>query len=468
MFEFLKPLAAALLLLSAARRTPAEETPAAPYQLATFSADVTIPLGHRCMGILPTKSQTIEDPLEVHGLVLLGPDRPIVLAAVDWCELRNGAYDQWRDALAEAAQTSRERVVVSCLHQHDAPVADSGAQAYLDGVGLTAELYDPAFHAECLERVVRAMHKALESPRNVTHLGLGQAKVEQVGSSRRVVLSDGRVSYDRYSASGADALHSRAPDGDIDPYLKTISFWDGDTPLAALHSYATHPMSYYGRGGVSADFVGLARRLRSRDDPSIAQIYVTGCGGDVTAGKYNDGTPLMRQALADRIYRAMRQAWDATERSPLKRIGFRATQFDLPFHESPAFSRDALRKTLNDSSAKTGDRILAAMGLSSLDRLEHGQKIDLPVIELDRARIVLFPGETFVGYQLMAQRMVPDLFVLAIGYGECWPGYIPTQTAFDEHFNHDWRWVGPESPPRLRAALARVLLPSTGSQGGTP
>ncbi|HEX5447088.1 MAG TPA: hypothetical protein VFW87_24950 [Pirellulales bacterium] len=35
-----------------------------PYCIAVFSADVTIPLGHRCMGILPTKAQRIDDPLK--------------------------------------------------------------------------------------------------------------------------------------------------------------------------------------------------------------------------------------------------------------------------------------------------------------------------------------------------------------------------------------------------------------------
>ena len=34
-------------------------------------------------------------------------------------------------------------------------------------------------------------------------------------------------------------------------------------------------MSFYGRGEVSADFVGLARRLRQREQPDVFQIYVT-------------------------------------------------------------------------------------------------------------------------------------------------------------------------------------------------
>lgn len=453
----MKAMLAAAAVVVAGQVLAAAEPERSPYRIAVFSAEVTIPLGHRCMGILPTKAQRIDDPLEAHGFVLLGPDQPIVLLALDWCELRNGAYDQWRDALARAAGTTRQRVLVCCLHQHDAPVADRGAQALLDQGGMMSELYDTAFHAQCIERVSDALRKSLRSPQSVTHLGLGQAKVEQVASNRRVARADGRIVYDRYSASAGDPRLRDAPEGEIDPYLKTISFWNGDRPLLALHCYATHPMSYYGRGGVSADFVGLARRRRAADEPKVKQIYVSGCSGDVTAGKYNDGTPLMRQVLADRIHRAMQKAWEATDRSPLRQVDFRSATLDLPFHEGAAFARETMQQTLQDAAARPTDRILAAMGLSSLDRIERGEKIDLPCIDLGPARIVVFPGEAFVGYQLMAQRLLPETFVMSIGYGECWPGYIPTQAAFDERFNHDWRWVGPGCENLIRAALQTVL-----------
>ena len=120
----------------------------AGFRIARFSADVTIPLGHRCMGLLPTKSKEIIDPLQAHGFVLLGEGdfEPVVLAAVDWCEIRNEAYDRWRNVLAKTIGTSRERVLVSSLHQHDAPVSDIGAQNLLDRAGLKGELFDFAFH----------------------------------------------------------------------------------------------------------------------------------------------------------------------------------------------------------------------------------------------------------------------------------------------------------------------------------
>ena len=432
---------------------------AAEFKVSTFSADVTIPIGHRCMGVLPTKSKKIVDRLYVHGFALLGSDKPIVFCAVDWCEIRNGAYDQWRDGLAKTAGTTRERVLVSSLHQHDAPVTDSGAAKLLRERGLKNELYDEAFHADTIKRVSAALKQSLKDAKPVTHIGLGQARVKQIASNRRVILTNGRVSYGRYSSAGRDKFHATAPDGLIDPFLKTISFWNGSKAMVAMHCYATHPMSYYGRGEVTSDFVGLARERRQRDDQSIKQIYFSGCSGDVTAGKYNNGTPDSRLRLIDRLYKAMVASWKNTKKTPLTKIGFRNTKLALEFHPSSKLTRKSLESRLNDKKQKVEARVLAAMGLSSRLRIASGQKIDFPCVDLGAAQVVLFPGESFVGYQLMAQKMRPKSFVMSIGYGECWPGYIPLKQNFKENFGDSWLWVGASSEDRIRVALEKVLKP---------
>ena len=431
---------------------------ASPYSLARFSADVTIPLGHRCMGVLPTKSTSIDDPLYAHGFVLLGPEEPIVLCAVDWCEIRNGAYDQWREALAQAAGTTAERVLVSSLHQHDAPVTDSTAAQLLAQVGLKGELYDEEFHQQTLTAVAAAVSACLDSAHPITHLGTGQATVQNIASNRRVIDSGGRVNYTRGSRSGGNPVYREAEVGQIDPYLKTLSFWNNDQPVLALHCYATHPMSTYGKGKVSSDFVGLARNRRQLDDAKIFQIYVSGCSGDVTAGKFNDGSELHRKQLTDRLYKAMVKAWRDTKRTPIDQIAFRNTQLQLRFHPGKHLTHQSLRNTLEDSEQTVEKRILAAMGLASRQRVEAGQGIDLPCIDFGLAQLVLFPGETFVAYQLLAQKLRPTSFVMCLGYGECWPGYIPTDANFDEHFEDNWLWVAPGSEQRLRTALQKVLI----------
>ncbi len=97
------------------------------------------------------------------------------------------------------------------------------------------------------------------------------------------------------------------------------------------------------------------------------------------------------------------------------------------------------------------------MSLSSRNRIAKGQTIDLPCLDFGPAQIVVFPGEAFVGYQLLAQKLRPDSFVMSIGYGECWPGYIPTKSAFEEGFNHDWRWVSRGCEKRITSALTALL-----------
>src|SRR5688572_363602 len=73
------------------------------FRVATFVADVTIPLGHACMGGGIESAKEIVTPLLAKGVVLLGAaEGPIVWCAVDWCEIRNAAYDDWRDTLAAA------------------------------------------------------------------------------------------------------------------------------------------------------------------------------------------------------------------------------------------------------------------------------------------------------------------------------------------------------------------------------
>ena len=424
--------------------------------LSTFSAEVTCPVGHPLMGggIAPAKE--VIDPLFAHGFVLRGAGKPVAVVAVDWCELRHGAYEAWRTEIAAAVGTDPMRVMVSCLHQHDAPVADLEAEELLRKHGNGASICDPEFHAKTVERVAAAAKAARFRP--VTHVGTGQAAVEGVSSNRRYLDESGRVRFDRGSAT-RDPKARAADGGTIDPHLKTLSLWDGDTPLLALSAYATHPMSYYGRGGVSADFVGMARKRRQAHAPDVFQMYVSGCSGNVTAGKFNDGAADNRPFLADRIHKAMAAAWKNTKRTPLGDVTFRSVPLMLEARSSKGFSADELTARLKGDPRPFG-RCLAALGLSWRKRVESGKPIDLPVLNLGGAALVLLPAESYVEYQLLAQKLRPELFVVVAGYGECGPGYIPTERAWQEHDTNlgDWCWVNPGSEKRMDDALRKALL----------
>ena len=83
---------------------------------------------------------------------------------------------------------------------------------------------------------------------------------------------------------------------------------------------------------------------------------------------------------------------------------------------------------------------------------------NVPTIDFGAAQIVLMPAESFVQYQLWAQAMRPDSFVMTIGYGECAPGYIPTAQSAAEGYHDHYSWIAfPECEVAMRQALKAAL-----------
>ena len=428
-------------------------------RLAVFTAEVTVPLGHGMMGGA-WLSRRVMDPLEARGFVLLGEELPVVFVSVDWCEIRNDAYARWQSVLAQAAGTRPDRVMISTIHQHDAPLADLGAERILRAARLEGTVCDPVFHELAVGRVAEALRQSLTRARQVTHYGTGMARVEKVASNRRYTLPEGSVRWDRTSAT-RNAFAISADVGLIDPWLRQLSFWDGHEPLVAASFYAVHPMSYYGQGDVSADFPGLARRQHEQERGGLPQIYVSGCSGNVTAGKYNDGSPGMRPVLADRIRAAMSEAWGKTVRQAFRGADFRVESLRLEPRQGDGFDVVDLRSKLVPG-VKPFTQCLAAMGLSWRERVATGRPIEVPCLDLGGAALLVLPGESYVEYQLAAQRERPADFICVAGYGDGATGYVPTELHWAEHDTNlgDWCWVAPGAEERMRQAISRVLRTS--------
>src|SRR5262249_36306163 len=163
-------------------------------------------------------------------------------------------------------------------------------------------IVDVDYFRTCLERAREATAAAIKQAHRITHVAAGQARVDRVASNRRVSRDImGNVLTMRGSSCKDEKLRE-LPEGLIDPWLKPGAFKNKDFRVAACHYYATHPMSYYGDGRVSSDFIGLARKQRQTDEPGCLHVYFTGCAGNVAAGKYNDGSKEMRPVLTRRVY----------------------------------------------------------------------------------------------------------------------------------------------------------------------
>ncbi len=432
-----------------------------PLRIATFQADVTPPIGSPlCCDTGVKPAAQIVDPLSARGIILIGAGKPIVLVAVDWVGIANGGWDEWRREVAKAVGTDVDRVTVHTIHPHDTPSYDPEADRLLEEVGLGGRLYNRDFARLALERVASAVREARGRPQVVTHLGLGRAKVDKVASNRRILGADGKVKVGRMSSCKIPDVRAE-PEGVIDPYVRMVSFWQESRPLAVLTYYATHPQSHYGQGGVSPDFAGLARNLREKDLRGVPHIHFDGAGGNVAAGKYNDGSPGMRPVLVQRLADGMKAAWDQTARSPIQAsdIGWRVLPVALP----PAKAledRDRLRAAMADTKLEIRPRLGAAHNLVWVERWRAGHKIPLFALSLGTARILFLPGELFVEYQLAAQAARPDGFVAVAAYGDYGSGYIGTRIAYSQG--------GYETGPASRTSpeVEAVLMPAVRELAG--
>lgn len=403
---------------------------AGSWKIATFRADVTPPQGHPLCGGWITPVKSVADGLEAIGLVILGAGPPIVVCAVDWTGILNRAHVEWRTALAKAAGTRAERVAVQCVHQHDAPFVCLDTEKLLAAqrAGLTCVNVD--YFQGCLERVQTAIRKAVATAKPLTHVATGEAKVDRIASNRRVDLGpDGRVRKMRGSSCRDRALIA-LPEGLIDPMLKTVAFYSGAEKVAACHYYATHPMSHYGRGAVSSDFPGLARKRREKEEAGCTHLYFTGCAGNIAAGKYNDGSPEARFALTERLYAAIVSSEKKLTPRAIHRISW-ATHEVLP-EVNPVFTRKGEMALVTNPKNIPANRIRPAMRVTWIDRVAARTPIVLSALHVDGATLLHMPAESFVEYQLRAQKMAPSRFVATAAYGDGGPWYIPIKEAYPQ------------------------------------
>lgn len=416
----------ALILVSSLSIRPIEAK--SDLEIAHFWCDITPPLGHPLCGgwIMPVVG--FDDPEYAKGVILRNGATEVVLCSLDWCQLRNHAYDYFRETLAKALEIPVSNVAVHCVHQHNAPIIDLGVETLIPEDGETLLHADYDFIRECAHLVAESAREARAGFRKVTHVGTSTAKVERVASNRRLLQPDGSIKV-RFSSTQDPELQA-APEGLIDPNVRTVSFFDGEQALAQLHYYATHPQSYYGDGRTTYEFPGIARE-KLQTESGVFQVYFTGCGGDIAAGKYNDGTPESRVRLTHQLYDGMVRSVSAVERRPVEGMKWTTHDVVLPGRKGEEYSVAHLHAIVEDASKARIDRLKSALAIVWARRAEAGEPIELSCLSLGSIRILHLPGEPMLEFQLEAQRLGGDeRFVAVAGYGDVGMGYICTEEAY--------------------------------------
>ena len=429
---------------------------AEPVKVATFDVDATPPLGSAMA--YDTVKRLDDLTLRCRGVVITGSGDPIVLCAVDWIGIANEGHDAFRIALAKAAGTTPARVAVHAIHQHDAPGCDFTAEKLIKELGVKGyPRFEGDFQRLVIARAAEGIARALPTAREATHWGWGQAVVKEVASQRRLLGPDGKVKFTRTSSTKNAEMRAE-PEGVIDPMVTSLSFWDKSGPIAVLTSYACHPQSYYRLGYPTPDFPGIARFIRSQSWPHTLHVHFNGAGGNVTAGKYNDGAWENRMVLANRLADGMKEALDKTVKSPLKAadIGWSSVPVKLPL--SNHLKAEELIAKLKATPPK--GYISFADQLAWLKRTEEGHAIDITCLRVGSSRMVHLPGELFVEYQLAAKAMRPDLHVAVAAYGDYGPGYIGSTCAYEQggyEVGPTSSNVAPQVEPVLIEAMKQLL-----------
>ena len=321
------------------------------------------------------------------------------------------------------------------LHQHDAPGCDFEAEALLASHGLSGA---------DVRRGLRPQDDRRARPRRCGSRSTNRRRSRtwawaSAGSSTWPRTAGcwaptASVKYVRYS-SDRDPAGRAAPEGTIDPQVRLVSFWNGEQPLAVLSYYATHPQSYYGQGGVSYDFVGMAR--------AAARSGAAGRAADSFQRRRGQrGGRQVQRRLAGESAAAGRAAGrrhgrglggdQATSRSPPPTSpGASGVSSCRP---APAIVDEGpLAKTL-DNPQPSGRRSHPRRDRSGLGRAGQGRarnRAELPAA--GRCLRAAHAGRAVRRISTgRRRRMKPEAFVAMAAYGDYGPGYIGTRIAYTQ------------------------------------
>lgn len=414
-------------------------------KIVSFKVDVTPPIGDP-LAYVP--NEKVETPIFVSGIVLDDGNTRAIWVSCDYLYLCGEIHVQWTDAIAKSAEVHKDNVFLHSVHLHDSMWMAPGYNPR-EGENWRKNI-NPEYCEKSLKDVSAAIAKAVSGHwHTVKKLLTSETRVGGLAANRRVIDENGRV-LTRFSGVNSQKLQDM-PVGKIDPMLRTICFENTDgRRVVALHFYATHPMAAYRRNMVSTDVPGWALRRVAENDNSVdLNIYVSGCGGDITFGKYNLTGDLasiehLGTLLGDGILRNLKRL----EEQPLGALVVKRVAFDVPFRspiepEAPDVLKGERRYLLET---------IDLWGQSTVARLSIGPRVHLLSFE---------PGEIFVDYQLYAQSLVPEHFLATGAFGNGVYLYIPTRAAFEEKGGYetglDACVVTPEIDEKLREALRQCF-----------
>jgi hypothetical protein len=397
-------------------------------QAGIFKLDVTPETGFPiAYGI----NEETDSKIYIRGLVIDDSKERIVLLSCDFIYIWGSAYNYMKRNIARAAGISASNVFLHSIHQHDSVnIAPDLNPAYKKYIGMEITPLD--YYKRINDDLAEAVAEAVENMIPVNKVATAERRIGGLASNRRLLDDNGKVYTTRWSMCHDPELQSQ-PVGLIDPSLRSIAFFgENGKALAVMHFYASHPMTAYNRNKCGSDVPGVALDyVAEHYDPKTMQLYFTGCGGNITFGKYSlENKEASLKLLGERLGKELLKNCQSLETRKVGDISLKSTIFELPL--KPELNEKDLTAKLAKAE-NPREAVLLSTRLEMVRNWDKWKMLNISKLSIgEDVHILSFPSETVVEYQLYAQSLVPEKFLACAAYACSSYGYIPTAKMYEE------------------------------------
>lgn len=400
------------------------------------------------------------DPIQACIALLKSGDVMLALISLDLCSIEVEDADEIRRMVAEAVDTTFERVLVAVTHNHCAPAAK--------------EHYDAPKNEEFVAQV---KHLLVQSVRE-THarlqpavLGSGFAYENDVTWNRRYVLRNGFA----WAHPQLDKMEALYAEGPVDPQVGVICVRDMQgCAMGYVVNFACHPLFYGGQRIATANFPGVLRReLKKKENPDCVTVFLQGAAGDISHANPFDAKRTTMESVGVRLAERSWEVAVGAQYTDEVELDARASEITVPKRVLTDDQVARARQVLNGEDvviepswhpvSSMDKKVFAAKLLELKEDCDREPEMRVPMqaLRIGNTAWATTPGELFVklGMQIKLGSKIDQTYVAAYANGLV--GYICTPEAY-EHGGYEatpcgGSRVGPEAGVRLVKEACRLL-----------
>jgi hypothetical protein len=159
------------------------------------------------------------------------------------------------------------------------------------------------------------------------------------------------------------------------------------------------------------------------------------------------------------MYAGIVRSEESLQREPIASLAWRTSEICPPACAEP--TPESLREHLANKKGSVVSRNRPAYTLAWIERVKSRTPIVLSGLAMNDVSLLHLPAESFIEYQLLAQKKQPDRFVATAAYGDGGPWYIPTADAYSQGgYEVGVAFCSPEVEKILSAGIEEVIKSS--------